>query len=232
MWVAEPDAAAAFYTELLGWDAARGEYSIFQSRGRDAAGLGASDELPPAWTTYVWVDDADATAAAAVAAGGTLVREPFDSLDGGRMAIVADPAGAVFGVWQVGEHRGAEVVNEPGAWAMSALSTPDPEGANAFYGAVFGWTTEDFGGATLYRLPGYFGGEPTQPVSREVIAVMFGGEQAAWIPDFWVADADAAAETVARLGGTVLSPVADTGVGRTGMVADPNGAVFSVSKVL
>ena len=231
-WVADPDPTAAFYTELLGWDAARGEYSIFQSRGRDAAGLGAGGELAPGWTTYIWVDDADATAEAALAAGGRLVREPFDSLDGGRIAIVADPAGAVFGVWQVGEHRGAEVVNEPGAWSMSALSTPDPEGANAFYGAVFGWTTEDVGGATMYRLPGYVGGEPSQPVSREVVAVMFPGEQAAWIPDFWVPDADAAAETAARLGGTVIAPPADTGVGRTGMLADPAGAVFSVSKVI
>jgi uncharacterized protein len=232
MWVADPDPAAAFYTELLGWDAARGEYTIFQRRGRDAAGLGAGDELPPAWTTYVWVDDADATAEAARAAGGQLVREPFDSLDGGRIAIVADPAGAVFGVWQVGEHRGAAVVNEPGAWAMSALSTPDPEGANAFYGAVFGWETEAFGPATLYRLPGYFGGEPTQPVARDVIAVMMPGEHAAWMPDFWVPDADAAAETAARLGGTVIAPPADTGVGRTGVLADPAGAVFTVSKVL
>ena len=89
----------------------------------------------------MWVDDADALAERAVKAGGSLVAEPFDSLDGGRMAIVADPAGAVFGVWQLGEHRGARVVNEPGAWAMSALITTDPEGAKRFYGDVFGWTT-------------------------------------------------------------------------------------------
>ncbi|HEX5622783.1 MAG TPA: VOC family protein [Solirubrobacteraceae bacterium] len=231
-WVADTDAAAAFYTELLGWDAARGEYSMFQHRGLDVAGLGASDELPPGWTTYIWVDDADATAEAARAAGGRLVREPFDSLDGGRIAIVEDPAGAVFGVWQVGEHRGAAVVNEPGAWAISALSTPDADGANAFYGAVFGWEAEAFGPMTLYRLPGYVGGEPTQPVPRDVIAAMMAGEQAAWIPNFWVPDADAAAETAARLGGTVIAPVADDGVGRSGVLADPAGAVFSVAKVV
>jgi hypothetical protein len=75
-------------------------------------------------------------------------------------------------VWQLGEHRGAEVVNEPGAWAMSLLSTPDAEAATAFYGAVFGWQTEDFGGATMLRLPGYVGGEPQQPVPRDVVAVM------------------------------------------------------------
>jgi uncharacterized protein len=231
-WRDDVDDAVGFYTELFGWEAARGEYSMFQLRGRDVAGIGAREGLPSAWTTYVWVDDADATAAAVAEAGGTLITEPFDSLDGGRIAIAADPAGAAFGIWQLGEHRGAELVNEPGAWAMSALSTPDPEGANAFYGAVFGWETEAFGPATLYRLPGYVGGEPTQPVSREVIAVMMPGEHAAWMPDFWVHDADAAAATVARLGGTVIAPPADNGVGRSGVVADPTGAVFSISKVL
>ena len=224
---------AAFYTGLFGWDAQVGdEYTLFQHRGLDVAGAGKPAAGGAAWTTYMWVDDADAVAERVVEAGGRLVRQPFDSLDGGRMAIVADPAGALFGVWQLGEHRGARVINEPGAWAMSALSTPDPEGANAFYGAVFGWETEAFGPATLYRLPGYFGGEPTQPVARDVIAVMMAGEQAAWMPDFWVHDADAAAETAARLSGTVIAPPADTGVGRTGVLVDPAGAVFSVSKVL
>jgi uncharacterized protein len=85
--------------------------------------------MPPAWTTYVWVDDADAVAASAVNAGGSLLAEPFGSIDGGRMAIVADPAGAVFGVWTPGAHRGAQRVNEPSAYAMSFLRTPDPGGA-------------------------------------------------------------------------------------------------------
>jgi uncharacterized protein len=231
-WQDDAHAAVTFYTGLFGWDAAHGEYSLFQLRGRDVAGLGSPLQGASGWTTYVWVDSADDTAAKARAAGGTIVAEPFDSLDGGRIAIAADPAGAAFGIWQLGEHRGAELVNEPGAWAISALSTPDPDGANAFYNAVFGWETDAFGPATLYRLPGYVGGEPTQPVPRDVIAVMMAGETAAWMPDFWVHDADAAAETVARLGGTVIAPVADNGVGRSGVVADPDGAIFSVSKVL
>jgi predicted enzyme related to lactoylglutathione lyase len=232
-WRDDVDGAVGFYTGLFGWEAARGEYSMFRLRGRDVAGVGARDGLPAAWTTYVCVDDADATAAAVLAAGGALVAEPFDSLDDGRIAIAADPAGAVFGIWQLGEHRGAELVNEPGAWAMSALSTPDPEGANAFYAAVFGWEADAFGeGWTLYRLPGYVGGEPTQPVPRDVIAVMMPGETAAWMPDFWVHDADAAAETAAQLGGTVIAAPTDVGVGRSGVLADPDGAVFSVSKVL
>ena len=171
----------------------------------------------------MWVDDADAVAAKVEAAGGSLVREPFESLDGGRMAIIRDPAGAVLGLWQPGEHRGAQVVNEPGAWAMSALSTPDPEGAAAFYATVFGWETEAFGDmATMWRLPGFFGGEPQQPVPRDVVAVMVRGERAGWVVNFWVDDVDAAAERATALGGAVLSPPADDaggpqrGAGRSG----------------
>jgi predicted enzyme related to lactoylglutathione lyase len=232
----QDDLDVAFYTGVFGWRADVGdEYTMFRLRDRDVAGAGAPrpEGLPPAWTSYVWVDDADGTAAKAVAAGGTLVREPFDCLDGGRIAVLADPSGAVVGVWQPGEHRGAQLVNEPGAWAMSALSTPDAEGAKAFYGAVFGWTTEAFGDiATMWRLPGFVGGEPQQPVPRDTVAVMVSGETAQWGIDFWVDDVDAAAERAVALGGAVVSPPTDTPVGRNALLADPAGAVLSVSRVV
>jgi predicted enzyme related to lactoylglutathione lyase len=230
-WQDDADAAASFYSGVFGWDAARGEYSLFQLRGRDVAGLGSPLQNQPAWTTYVWVDSADETAAKARAAGGTIVAEPFDSLDGGRMAVIADPGGAVVAVWELGEHRGAQLVNEPGAWSMSMLSTPDTETAAAFYSEVFGWSTDSFEDFTMFRLEGYVGGEPTQPVPRDVIAVMAPGEQAAWTPDFWVADADAAAARAGELGGQIVMGPFDTPVGRTAVLADPVGAVFSVSKV-
>jgi hypothetical protein len=230
-WQDDADAATAFYTGLFGWDAARGEYSLFQLRGRDVAGLGSPYRGAPSWTTYVWVDSADDTAAKARAAGGSVVVEPFNSLDGGRMAVIADPAGAVFAAWELGEHRGAQLVNEPGAWSMSGLSTPDPAAGAKFYGDVFGWTTDTFGEYALFRLEGYVGGEPTQPVPRDVIAVMSPGEQAGWTPDFWVGDADAAAARAGELGGQVVMGPFDTPVGRTAVLADPAGAVFSVSRV-
>ena len=231
-WREDADPAIGFYTQLFGWEAARGEYTLFQRRGRDVAGAGQRAGEEPAWTTYVWVADVDETAEKAVAAGGTLVMEPFDSLDGGRMTIIRDPGGAVFGAWRLGRHQGAELINEPRAWAMSLLITPDPEGANAFYGAVFGWTTQDFGGATLYRLPGYVGGEPQQPVPRDVVAGVVPGEPAMWRPDFWVPDADAAAAKTVELGGRVLAGPMDGAVGRNAVLADAEGAVFSISKVV
>jgi predicted enzyme related to lactoylglutathione lyase len=156
------------------------------------------------------------------------------------VAVVADPAGAEFGVWQPREHRGAQLVNEPGAWAISQLGTRDPEGSRAFYGAVFGWETDTFdmgqGEITLWRVPGYVGGEPEQPVSREVVGVMVPASgdpeevPARWNVDFWVDDIDEAAGRVTRLGGEVVAPPFYTSVGRTAVLADPQGAVFSVTK--
>jgi predicted enzyme related to lactoylglutathione lyase len=234
-WQADRDTAARFYPQLFGWEVVRGdEYSMFRLRGRDIAGLGGEGVEPAAWTTYVQVDDADAAAARAAEAGGSVVRAPFDSLDGGRIAIVADPAGAVLGLWQLGEHQGAKIVNEHGAWAMSLLTTPDTEGAAAFYGALFGWETEPFGPATMFRLPGFVGGEPQQPVPRDVVAVMVPSADgsARWTPDFWVPDPEAVAARAPELGGRTLQPPTDTGAGRTAVLADPSGAVFTVTKVV
>jgi predicted enzyme related to lactoylglutathione lyase len=103
---------------------------------------------------------------------------------------------------------------------------------------VFGWTTETFGAGgiaiTMFRLPGYVGGEPGQPVSREVIATMAptaGDVPPHWSADFWVDDVDAAASEAAQRGGTAVAPPFDTPVGRTAVLADPHGVSFSVSKV-
>jgi uncharacterized protein len=252
-WAAavHPDAEAGvvFYTELFGWEAADimppegpGRYFVCTLGGRDVAAVGSErgGEAPsvPAWGTYVWVEHADAAAARAAAAGGSVLMEPFDLLDAGRLAVLADPAGAVFCAFQANRHRGAQVVNEPGAWAMSTLNTGDPEGARAFYGSLFGWEadTMDFGGmaVTLWRLPGYEDGEPGQPVPADVVGVMLPQEDDApppdWSVDFWVTDADATAAKAANLGGKVVVPPFDTPVGRSGVLADPQGATFSVSK--
>jgi uncharacterized protein len=231
-----------FYEGVFGWEAQdpppgqEPRYVMFQLDRVDVAGLGSPppDDIGPAWTTYVWVDDVDEAAAQARGAGGSVVTEPFDSLEGGRMAIVADPAGATVAVWQPGAHRGAERVNEPSAYAMSMLQTPDPEPAKAFYGAVFGWTTEAFGPATLFRLPGYVGGEPEQPVSREVVAVMspaHGDGAAGWGVNLWDRDVDATAAKAVELGGRVLAAPFDTPMSRMAVLADPHGAPFSISTV-
>jgi predicted enzyme related to lactoylglutathione lyase len=240
-WQPDVEGAAGFYRGLFGWETvgeAGGPY-VCELRGRDVAFVGAqpSDRarLPAAWTTYVWVGSADETAARVAHAGGTVVAEPFDSMDGGRMVVFADPTGGVMGAWQPGAHRGAQVVNEPGAWSWSQLLTPDPDAAEAFYVAVFGWETDSFGDATMFRVPGYVGGEPSQPVSRDVVAGMASapdGEPARWLIDFWVADTDAAVSTAEEQGGRVVVPASDSPIARTAVLADPQGAVFSISTII
>jgi predicted enzyme related to lactoylglutathione lyase len=241
-WQPDARAATAFYSRIFGWetvDAAPGRYVMCRMRDADVAGIGAQEPDAPlpatAWTTYVWVEDVDETVANATAAGGTVVMDPFDSLEGGRIAILADPEGAILAAWQPGEHRGAERVNEPGAWSMSVLLTDDRETARAFYGAVFGWEVEDFGPIALWRLPGFVGGEPQQPVPRDVVALMapLPSKDVApqWGVNFWVDDADAVAATTTELGGSILAAPWDSDLSRNASLADPQGAVFSVSQM-
>jgi hypothetical protein len=247
----DPDAAMAFYAALFGWELAgpgempgdpAGRYLVARLRGRDVAAIGSQppgDPSPgPAWNTYVCVASADVAALAAVDAGGEILVEPFDVLPAGRMAVLADPTGAPLCAWQSGERRGAQLVNEPGAWSMSHLATPDPERAAAFYGALFGWTTETFGegdaAVTMFRLPGYVGGEPEQPVSREVVALMSAAQDdgaPAWGVNLWDRDVDATAARAVELGGRVLAAPFDTPISRMAVLADPHGAPFSISNV-
>jgi predicted enzyme related to lactoylglutathione lyase len=254
-WVdtAQPDVDAAmdFYAELFGWEFAGpgempgdppGRYYVARVRGRDVAGVSsmpAGGDAPVAWTTHVSVDSVERAAERVAAAGGTVIAPPFEVPPAGRMAVVSDPAGAVFGAWEPGDRHGAQVVNEPSAWSMSRLQTPDPGGAKAFYGDVFGWQTEAFEmgdqQAELWRLPGYVGGEPEQPVARDVVAVMAasnGGAPAQWNVDFWIADADRAVATAERLGGEALMGPIDLPGFRMAALRDPQGAVFSVSQLV
>ena len=245
------DAALAFYAGVLGWEFGDpgempgdppGRYYVAQLRGRDVAGVGSQpadpQQLPPSFNMYVRVDSADDAAGKAQSAGGTVLVEPFDAPPAGRMAVLADPTGAPVCVWQPGIRQGAQMINEAGAWSMSQLRTHDPERAAAFYGAVFGWTTETFGegegAATLFRKPGYVGGVPQQPVSREVVAAMTRaqeGEGPRWTADFWVADIDAAVASAERLGGSIIAGPFDSPTGKSAVLADPSGVSFSVSSV-
>lgn len=234
------DAAVGFYADVFGWemtepgpmaDDSPGRYHVARAGGGEVAGIAS---CPPgqagaAWNTYVSTDDVDAAVPRATAAGATLVKAPFDAPPAGRIAVLADPAGATICLWQPGARQGAERVNEPGAWAMSMLICEDPERAAAFYADAFGWTTEAFGPATMLRLPGYEGGEPEQPVSREVVAVIAppAPGPARWSVDFWVTDADATATRAAELGGATVA--ASDEPMRTVVLRDPQGALFSVT---
>ncbi len=163
----DPQAAARFYGELFGWTLtdqrppdSPGRYFMAQLGGLAAIGSQPPGSPPtPTWNTYVAVGSADDTAARVRDTGGRVLAEPFDVFDSGRMAMFADPSGAVFNVWQANRHIGAQVVNEPGTWNFSTLNTRDLEGSKAFYGAVFGWEAATFdlgaGDVTMWRMPGY-----------------------------------------------------------------------------
>jgi predicted enzyme related to lactoylglutathione lyase len=249
-WQPDADAAVDFYKAIFGWEAedtmpegVSGKHYMCRLRGQDVAAVASTPEDPPptAWTTYIWVDDAEATVAKVKEAGGSVLKEPFDSLDVGRIAIVTDSSGAALGVWQPGEHRGAQLVNEPSAWAMSRLSTDDTEAAKRFYGTVFGWDHETFGarGAemTLWKVPGYVGGRPEQPVARDVVATMGpagenGDAPPHWGVDFWIADVDTAAATAADRGGRILAgpyDIPEVGMRRAELI-DPQGARLALTQ--
>ena len=236
-------AAMAFYQELFGWETESGPadlaaYALGRLRGRDVAAIGTipDPETSPAWVTEIRTADLAATVVAVRGAGGQVLRDEVDFGPVGRLGVFVDPVGATFCAWQAGDREGAQVINEPSAWSMSALQASDPESAARFYGAVFGWETGSFGPATMFRLPGYVGGEDAQPVPRDVVAVMVPAQPGApsvWGVDFWIDDVERAVEDVRRLGGTVLAGPYDAPPAFSqAVVADPGGAVLSLSQLL
>ena len=147
-----PD-ARDFYTALFGWDAEDlpagddGVYTMFRKEGRDVAALyemGADErgQLPAHWSSYVNVEDLDAVAKRAVELGASVVAEPFDVMDSGRMAVLRDPGGAHVHLWQPGRHIGAGRVNETGCMVWNELATPDVAAAVEFYRELLGWEGE------------------------------------------------------------------------------------------
>jgi uncharacterized protein len=253
----DPDAAVEFYGGLFGWEfedvmppGSPGKYYVARIRGEDVAAVSSRPEAAPpdaVWNTYVWVTDADETAAKVRAAGGTVIGEPFDVMDAGRMAVFADPAGAVFSAWQPKQHRGAAVVNEHGSLNFNNLHTSDVEGAAAFYGSVFGWEILDVGGSGMWALPAYGDFlEERNPGTRENMANMGAPERFEevvasvgplergapphWGVTFAVDDADAIAQRAVDLGGAVLVAPFDAPWVRMTVIADPQGATFTASK--
>lgn len=208
-----------------------GGYRRAKKGGADVAGMLPlmQEGQPTAWSSYVAVADAAATAAAVKENGGSVVVEPMDVMGMGHMAVFTDPTGAFFGIWQPGTFAGAERVNEPGTLAWNELNTRDPEAAKAFYGAVFGWSFEDhdMGGMGTYTewklgedsIGGMIGMGNTQ-MPAEV--------PAHWLVYFAVESTDAAVETVKSSGGNVAFGPIDIPAGRFAVVTDPLGAAFAV----
>lgn len=226
--------ASAFYSSVLGWtvpepDAQWGGYVVAQRRGADAAGIGpVQPGARAAWTLYLATDDADATAAAITEHGGSVLSAPDDVGPLGRMAIVADPTGAVFGLWQAGTMIGATLVNEPGGLYWEDLRSTEPKASQAFYEAVFGYrldpvemAPEDY---ATFALPG----EQMPLGGMGGLMGLPEGTPSHWLVYFAVEDTDEAVAAAERGGGKVLQAAEDTPYGRMACLADPEGAVLMV----
>jgi len=256
----DPEAILPFYSGLFGWEfenvmpkGSEEGYFIGRIRGGDVAGVGAVPEGAPqlaSWNTYVWVESADEAAARARAAGGGVVSEPFDVMDSGRMAVLTDPEGAAFCVWQAKGHNGAKVVNEHGSLNFNGLATRDVDGAKAFYGAVFGWQLLALPSGAMWSLPGYGDHlEESSPGLRQQMTQMGAPEgfidvvaalnpiaddddatPAHWNVTFAVDDADATAATAKALGGEIIAGPLDAPWTRMAVIKDPQGATFIASQ--
>jgi predicted enzyme related to lactoylglutathione lyase len=228
-----PDAEAskAFYGGLFGWDFEDepipdgGVYVMARLGGRSAAAMFETSERHPAWASYVTVDDADTITARARELGASVMAEPFDVMDAGRMATLQDPTGAVFCVWQPGRSIGAEVVNGDGALSLNQLNTTDPEAAQRFYSELFGWRFEEVQGgpgpySAIYRGERANGGMMQIPPGQAA--------PSHWLVYFGIDDIDAAAEQIGSSGGRLVVERMDVPGGRILVAQDPQGATFAL----
>ncbi|MEV7289949.1 VOC family protein [Streptomyces sp. NPDC093252] len=234
------DRATTFYQGLFGWQwrsagPGTGGYGFFQLDGRTVAGVMATppEQGPPAWTVFFRTEDADATTGTARAVRGTVLAEPLDVLDRGRMAILTDRGGGAYGIWQPGRTEGFEVTGESGALVWVELYTRDIAAAAGYYHKVLGWETSSVA---------FPGGSYTcvNPAGQDE-DTMFGGlvpldedpteasGEPYWLPYFATDDPDAVCARATELGGTVrLAPLDLPDVGRVARLADPFGARFAL----
>jgi len=240
------DGSKAFYTRLFRWEAQEMPpghedlvYVPFTLRDRMVAGMFERqvEEMPPAWASYVAVHDADATAARVPELGGTVLREPEEVGEAGRMAVVADPAGAAFALWQGRGFPGAGRVNEVGTFSLNQLNTNDPEGAKRFYGDLFGWRTEflgtpETGSKDSASMPNpsqdYWGIYNGENMNGGMMPLPEASARPHWLVYFTSADLEASVETIGQLGGNVVVPPMPAGPGRIAVVEDPQGAFFAL----
>jgi predicted enzyme related to lactoylglutathione lyase len=236
----DQNAAKSFYTQLFGWtvdDYPMGPgqaYSMFRLHGRDAAAGYTLDKeklalgVPVHWLLYIAVASADESAKKAAQAGATVLSPPFDVMDAGRMAVLQDPTGAVFAVWQANRNQGIGVHGEPGALCWGDLSTSDPARAKKFYSDLFGWqiTTgpnDPSGYLHIKNGEHFIGGIPPAHTDPKT--------PPHWLIYFMVADVGATTVKAAQLRAKTLMPPTDmAGVGTWAILADPQGAVFAVFK--
>jgi predicted enzyme related to lactoylglutathione lyase len=239
--VAAPDMdiAESFYSKLFGWEAQATAsdsmpYTMFAKDGKVVAGLGllsAGQQAagqPSVWSSYVIVDDINATFARAKELGAAVLMEPMEIMDAGSMFFIIDPVGAAIGFWQSGTHDGAELFNVPNTMTWNDLGCRDVDAAVAFYTALLGWSTSemDMGDGNIYTM--FNVGERATGGTWDISGTMPDEVPPHWLTWFNVSDTGATAAKVAELGGTVIQPPQESPMGDMAIVADPAGATFGI----
>ena len=239
----DQNAAKTFYSSLFGWAiqefpmGPNDFYTMFQLEGRETAAAYTmrpeqrSQGVPPHWLIYIAVASADDAASRAGQLGGRVFAPPFDVYDVGRMAVVQDPTGAVFALWQPKRHIGTGISGVPGTLCWADLMTPDPARAKEFYSGLFGWriiTGENDPSGYLHIVNGesFIGGIPPAKHRDPNIPPH-------WLVYFAVSNCDESAAKAKGLGAkTHLAPMTMENVGRWAILADPQGAVFAIFQPL
>ncbi|MEP6707189.1 MAG: VOC family protein [Pyrinomonadaceae bacterium] len=236
------EAAKKFYTELFGWDSTDNPigpgmvYTMLKLNGKDVGALYkmppemTAQGIPPNWLSYVSVTSADETATQAKEAGGTLMKDPFDVFTIGRMAVVQDPTGAVFALWQAGTQKGAGVVNVPNSFCWNELATNDTEKAGDFYTKLFGWSkkVQQMGPMTYTSFMN--GDRPAGGMYKP--SPEMGNVPPNWLVYFAVDDTDGKVKKAQELGAKTIAPPMDIpDTGRFAILQDPQGAAFAVIKL-
>jgi uncharacterized protein len=229
----DADGAKAFYGELLGWEfedsdmPGGGVYTMCHVQGDAVAAIIQQEEQPGHWNNYVTVVSADETAAKVKQLGANVLEEPFDVMEAGRMAVFADPSGAVLCVWQPQAHIGARRVNDPGCMTWNELQTREPERMAAYYAELFGWKMEaqreDANLAYVVIKNGGKSNGGIMPVTEQQ-----GDAPSFWLAYFTVASSDDAAARTQELGGRVYAGPMNIGAGRIAVLSDPQGAAFAI----
>jgi predicted enzyme related to lactoylglutathione lyase len=235
--VQDVKAAEQFYGTLFGWEFRPrpnthlgGRYVQGLLDGREVAGIGefpTGRHTPVNWTPYLASDDVDMTAERVRHRGGTVGVGPLSSSSAGRLALVSDPAGAVFGIWQAHADEGLEVLGVPGAPAWIELLTYDASWVAKFYQDVFGHAPRANVSAGPDTLTLHIGPDPVASI-RSMGSALPHGRGAHWMTYFETVDVDATARRAVELGGTVVEPPHDGAYGRVATVADPEGALFTL----
>ena len=225
--------ARSFYNALFGWDVKeipmgdQGTYYMFQKEGDEVAAMYPATEqekgIPPHWNSYVSVANVDAAAEKAKTLGGKVVAGPFDVFDAGRMAVISDPQGAIFQLWQAGKSIGAGRIYEPNTLGWNELYTPDIEGSRKFYSSLFDWKLKVSPEYTEVHV-GDQGVGGMFAITKEMA-----GMPPNWTPYFVVNNADATVAKAKSMGGKVHKEATDIpNVGRFAMLADAQGAGFAI----